>query len=182
VRLFVGIPLAESVKTELSKLVERFRSIAGFRWSAPASWHITLQFLGNTTEDQYRQLVSKLGKIRSAPVPIRLGRLGIFERAGILYAEVGETPELTALQRRVMAAAATCGFEPELRPFNPHITLARGKGPDRVRELRTLLARAPSDPKFARFSAAEFLLYESRLSPAGSEYQVRQRFPLETGS
>ena len=58
-RLFVGIPLSPAVIDELSATSMRLQSHAdGLRWSTPESWHITLQFLGNTPE--YECIVSRL--------------------------------------------------------------------------------------------------------------------------
>lgn len=178
-RLFVAIPLADSVVTELSRLTARLRSRAAeLRWSAPESWHVTLQFLGNASEKQYGCLIGRLAEVRGRPVPIQLGEPGIFERAGVFYAEVDLSPQLIALQQRVVAATAPCGFEPETRPFSPHITLARSKGRSGGRELSGLLTGLPAKIGFFRFTAPEFLLYESHLSSAGSTYEVRQRFAL----
>ena len=51
--LFIGIPLAAATANDLTAAVNRLRSTANqraasgnLRWSAPESWHITLQFLG----------------------------------------------------------------------------------------------------------------------------------------
>lgn len=177
-RLFIAIPLAESVRAELVRWATRLRAVTSLRWSAPESWHITLQFLGSASEDQYRCLIARLSGIHAAPFSIRLAGLGVFDRAGIFHAEVELTPALTALQRRVTAATAPCGFEPETRPYHPHITLARSKGSNRARALRVLQDCIPPKPGFPAFAAPEFLLYESHLSPAGSTYEVRHRFPL----
>jgi 2'-5' RNA ligase len=172
-RLFVAIPMAAAVLDELSAVSARLKSSAdGLRWAEPESWHITLQFLGNANEEQYT-----LGAVRFPPVPIRMEALGCFDRAGIFYAGVGLTPALVSLQQHITAATSLCGFVPEARPFRPHITLARGKGEGRGRELRTLTARV-RQPSFTPFIAEEYLLYESHLSPAGSKYEVRNRFTL----
>jgi len=83
-RLFVGIPLAEAVVEELSKVSLRFRAKDdGLRWSARESWHITLQFLGNTGQEQYECVVARLRELRFQSVPVRLEGLGFFDRAGI---------------------------------------------------------------------------------------------------
>jgi 2'-5' RNA ligase len=178
-RLFVALPLAGPVLAELTRLTDRLRyRTAELRWSAPESWHITLQFLGNTTPEQYDCLIVHLAQLRSPPVPIHLAELGIFDRAGIFYAEVDLTPPLVALQQLVVAATTPCGFEPGARPFHPHITLARTKGPNRARDLSSLQAATRARPEFPRLAASEFLLYESHLSSAGSTYEVRHRFPL----
>jgi 2'-5' RNA ligase len=178
-RLFIGIPLAAVVIEELRAASARLRSNAdGLRWTTPESWHVTLQFLGNTSTEQYACVVASLRTLHSPPVPVCLEELGCFERAGILIASVRLTPELLSLQERVTATTQPCGFVPETRPFQPHITLARGKGRHNFGNLKTKLSRPSS---FTRFIAREFLLYESFLSPAGSRYEVRKRFPLTGG-
>lgn len=178
-RLFLGIPLVDATAASLTRLTTRLRSKSGnLRWSEPESWHITLQFLGNTAPEQYDCLIARLAQLRSPPVPIRLAELGIFDRAGIFYAEVDLTPPLVTLQQRVVAATTVCGFEPEVRPFHPHITLARSKGESRSRDLSGLQSSTRTRPELPGFIAAQFFLYESHLSPAGSTYEVRERYPL----
>jgi RNA 2',3'-cyclic 3'-phosphodiesterase len=178
-RLFIGIPLAATVIAELAAVSARLKSNRdGLRWSAPESWHVTLQFLGNTGPEQYSCLVTRLSELRSPPVPVQLETLGFFDRAGIFFAGVVLTSELLSLQQRVTAATGLCGFVPETRPFHPHITLARGKGEGRGPELRERKTRIHRQPAFTRFVAEEFLLYESHLVPSGARYEIRQRFPL----
>lgn len=178
-RLFVGIPLSAAVTGELTAVAARLRSREdGLRWAATESWHITLQFLGNTRPEQYECLIAHLSKLRSRPVPIRLGELGFFDRAGIFYTGVALSPELDSLQHRVVTATSQCGFVPEARAYHPHITLARAKGEGRGRPLRSLETKIGRQPSFSPFTAAEFLLYESHLSRTGSIYEVRHRFPL----
>lgn len=185
-RLFVGIPLADAVMHELAAVVARLRvdesrvrpSAGGLRWTEHESWHITLQFLGNTTQDQFECLTARLFEVRSATVPVQLSELGFFDRAGILFANVAVTPELVGLQQRVVSATSQCGSIAETRPFHPHITLARAKGQGRWAELRELQSRVPSQPTFTRYTAREFLLYESHLGQGGSRYAVREQFPL----
>lgn len=178
-RLFVGIPLAAAVVDELSATSMRLQSGGnGLRWSAPESWHISLQFLGNTDREQYDRTVARLHKIHLPPVPIWLEKLGFFDRAGIVFAGVRLAPELLLLQERVTAATELCGFAPESRPYRPHITLARSKGKGQRQALRELTTEMHPQPNFTKFVAEEFLLYESFLGPAGSHYETRDCFPL----
>jgi len=176
-RLFVGIPLAAAVIEDLSAISMRLQSKAdGLRWSAPESWHITLQFLGNTLE--YDCIVARLRGVRATRVPITLEGVGFFDRAGIFFAGVSLTPELGELQKSVAAATAQCGFIPETRPYHPHITLARTKG-KKLQGLRELKAKIHREPRFSPFVAEEFVLYESLAGTGGSQYQIRDRFPVE---
>ena len=119
----------------------------GLRWTAPESWHITLQFLGNATAEQLQCLTARLGEVRSAAVAVQLGELGCFDRAGVFFVDVAVTPELAALERSVVAATSRCGFVAEARPFHPHITLARAKGAgDEERDCAKLQTREFAKP------------------------------------
>jgi 2'-5' RNA ligase len=166
------------VINELSSLSLRLRSSDnGLRWSTPESWHITLQFLGNTSEEQYGCIVGRLRELRFEPIPIRLDSIGFFERAGIFFADVALTPELLSRQQRVVEATSLCGFAREERPYRPHITLARSKGKNGKQALSRLKNSIRVQPRFTSFSAEEFLIYESFLGPSGSRYEIRERFP-----
>ena len=186
-RLFIGIPLAAVVMEELSAIVRRQRrNEDGLRWTAPESWHITLQFLGDTGAEQYQCLAARLGEVRSPPVSIQLADLGFFERTGIFFAGVEVSPQLLSMQQMVATAASWCGFLPETRTFHPHITLARSKGQKRghgsgIRGqsgLREQRAKVEAQHRFTRFAAQEFNLCESFLGLGGSRYEIRQSFPL----
>lgn len=179
-RLFIGIPLADTTANDLVALANRIRPKAtdGLRWSAPESWHITLQFLGSTTAQQFECVVARLHELHHIPVHIQLGSLGTFPRAGVLFVDVHVTPQLLALQQSVTAATAPCGFAPEDRPYHPHITLARRKGRGGDREFRNLKLQITPPPHFSSFTAESFVLYESVPPPEESRYEIRERFPL----
>lgn len=176
-RLFIGIPLAAAVVNELAALTAGLKSPNdALRWSAEAGWHITLQFLGQTNADQYACVAAGQRRIRYAPFQIQLEPPGFFDRAGVFFAGVRLSPELTRLQERVVAATTPCGFVPEDRPYHPHITLARDKGGRHG--LHQLKSRISSNAQFSAFVAKEFLLYQSFPAPGGSRYEVMERFAL----
>src|SRR5579863_2310763 len=178
-RLFIGIPLAVEVTDALERFVRKLRSSEdGLRWSSPESWHITLQFLGETSEATYGCIVERLGDLQSPAVPVRLEGAGFFERAGVFFAGVNVSAEMRALEQRVMAATGQCGFVAEDRPFHPHVILARAKGGNRPKALRQLKQRLSEEPVFPAFIATELLLYQVFLGAGGSRYEVRERFRL----
>lgn len=178
-RLFIGIPLATEVIDALEALSQRLRSAEhDFRWSSPQSWHITLLFLGETTESQCACLLAHLKNVRSPAFRVQINGTGFFDRAGVFFAGVSDSPQLPQLQKQVFAATTHCGFVAEDRPFHPHITLARAKGNARVRVLRELKNEISGNEEFPAFTAKEFLLYEAFLGSGGSHYEIRERFPL----
>ena len=142
-RLFVGIPLAQEVIDALERLVRSLRSEGdGLRWASPESWHITLQFLGETSAEKHACVVARLRDVRAPKVPVQLNGTGFFDRAGVLFAGVSVSAEMVELEKQVLAATAKCGFVAEDRPFHPHVTLARAKGDNRMPALRRLKQRA----------------------------------------
>ncbi len=178
-RLFVGIPLADEVRAQLESVVEQLRrGDDHLRWTAPQTWHVTLQFLGNVGGEQLECLKVRLAEVASLPVSVRLGTLGAFARAGIVHVEVEATAGLTELQTRVTAATAKCGFAPEERPFHPHITLARAGSRGSLRGVPAPRTGRENLPKFTPFEAREFLLYESFTERSGARYEARARYAL----
>lgn len=177
-RLFVGIPLAQAVVVELSAVTGRLKAPEdGLRWSAAAGWHITLQFLGKTSEEQYGCVVPALRGIRREPLSIQLDAPGFFDRAGVFFVGVRLSVQLGKLQQQVVAATGPCGFTAEDRPYHPHITLARAKGGSAA--FAALKPRVREGASFSNFTAREFFLYESFPAAGGSRYEVRERFVLD---
>jgi len=178
-RLFIAISLASGVVDALNSLSHSLRlANDGLRWSSPDTWHITLQFLGETSIETYSCLVQHLNQIKSPPVPIWVHGTGSFDRAGVFFAGVNVSPELRQLEKLVTTATSRCGLAAEDRPYHPHVTLARARGDNRAQALRKLQSRANRDAEFAAFTAQEFLLYESFLDARGARHEIRERFPL----
>ena len=182
-RLFVGIPLAAETGAALAAVEARLRAKAPrLRWSKPELWHITLQFLGQASAEQYEAVKARLGEVHATPVPVQLGELSCFERTGVLHLGIELTPQLVALQQSVTRATRLCGFVPEARAYQPHITLARSRSSEDRRRIAELAKGVTRSPRLPRFVAHEFVLYESFPGPAGSRYEVRARFVLSAGS
>lgn len=178
-RMFVGLAVDDAVKRALERLALRLRAKDdGLRWSAPEQWHVTLVFLGEVDDATRAGLIGELRGVKASALTLRIESLGVFERVGILHAQVEVTPELLALHKAVAAAVVRCGLEIEDRPYRAHVTLARSRNRDGRKTIERLRRASAQQRINERWSAGEFLLYESRLSPAGSTYVVRERFPL----
>lgn len=178
-RLFLGVALSEEARAAMERVSLRLRaSDDGLRWSSAEQWHITLAFLGSVDSAGESVLLRELRRLRLPPTPLEIDGLGLFERVGIVYAAVEVTPELAELQRATAEAARVSGLVLEDRPYRPHVTLARSKGRGGLRTLKRLRPALEQQRPRARWTASEFLLYESQSSPGGSQYLVRARFAL----
>jgi 2'-5' RNA ligase len=174
-RLFVAIRPPEHIR---DLLIDAMDDSPDFRWQDEAQLHLTLRFVGEVDRPLANDLEDALGRIRSAPLQLRIAGLGRFEQrnSGTLWAGVEPKPPLAALAAKVERICQSVGLEPERRAFHPHITLARWKG-RRTQEVQAFLGRSgglSSGP----FMISEFILFESRLSRHGAHYEEVTRYGL----
>jgi 2'-5' RNA ligase len=165
-RLFVAIDLPESTKHFLVDLDPKIR---GVRWTDATQMHLTLAFFGDVPEDVDLALREKLSAIQFGAFFLPIAGAGAFPRNGppkIIWIGVGRGhPHLFQVHKRVQEAALAAGIEPELRPWHPHITIARCRdvAPQSIRKF--LQSNVDLDAGMIRVEA--FHLYSSRLTPAG---------------
>ena len=105
-----------------------------------------------------------------------------FRKPRVVWAGVDPDPRLELLQHDLEARCAALGYEVEGRPFRPHLTLARVKGPVPAGPLRAL-ADAARDLTFEDEVDVESIdLMHSTLSSAGPRYARLHAAPLATGA
>src|SRR5258707_13813483 len=165
-RLFVAIDLPDATRQLLAGLDPHIR---GVRWTDPAQMHLTLGFFDNVPDDVDLALREKLSAIDFGAFFLPIVGVGTFSAKGapkIIWIGVGTAhPHLFQIYKRVQEAALAAGLEPELRPWHPHITIARCRD-DSPQSLRSFLkANADLDAGLIRVDA--FHLYSSDLTPAG---------------
>ena len=165
-RLFVAIDLPESTRQLLAGLDPRVR---GVRWTEPAQMHLTLSFFGEVPDETDLALREKLSAIEFGAFFLPIAGVGAFSAKGapkIIWIGVGKAhPHLFQIHKRVQEAALASGLEPELRPWHPHITLARCRGVSTQSLRKFLQSNAEFDAGMIRVEA--FHLYSSKLTPAG---------------
>jgi RNA 2',3'-cyclic 3'-phosphodiesterase len=174
-RLFVAIRPPEQIR---DLLVDAMDQSADFRWQDDEQLHLTLRFVGEVERPAADDLADALGRIRAAPLELRIAGVGRFEQrsSGALWAGVEPKPPLAALAAKVERVCQSIGLEPERRAFHPHITLARWKG-RRTREVHDFLERRRSLSS-APFAVDDFILFESRLSRHGAHHEAIETYRL----
>lgn len=185
-RSFFGVFLEPTCLERLIDVHGRVRRLCparGIRWTNGEQLHVTLQFLGETSEERAAVAISCAREIAraSSPFTIELGGLGAFpsaSRPSVLWSAVkAGAPPLVALAEQLGARLRAEGFALDARKFHPHVTLARIKDPRGGREVRDLL-RAEIDAEVGPSRVDRFALVESKLGPGGSVYQAREWFVL----
>jgi 2'-5' RNA ligase len=176
VRAFLAFDPDPATRVRLLREMPRLQeAVPGVRWVRPEGIHLTVRFLGQTEVAALRALEPLV--LRAVPLcpafeaPFREPALfpgGSRPRIVSLGIELPEPA--FRLQRACEEAARAVGFEPEERPFRPHLTLGRFVTPGKPKPL----------PRgdWGSLSCSELVLFESQLGRGGSVYTSLQRFPL----
>lgn len=174
-RLFVAIPLSQSI---VEKLIALREPIRGVRWQDPEQLHLTLRFIGSVDSFMKTALQESFSQIHVDQFQFNIKGVGFFPNANnprVYWAGVSEEPEMMALQERVEKACKNAGVEAETRTFVPHITLAKVKGRS---EALSSYVRQHQHFEIDAVSVKKFNLYRSELTRDGAVHTVVQTYPL----
>ncbi|MEM5786743.1 MAG: RNA 2',3'-cyclic phosphodiesterase [Syntrophobacteraceae bacterium] len=184
IRCFIAIALPEAVRRSLEELAfELKKADASVGWVRPEGIHLTLKFLGNISPALVEQIKPLLTGIASRTpvfklIPAGCGAFPGTKQPRVIWAGLsGDKDSVARLQKEIESALAPLGFEPENRPFRPHLTLGRVKGRQRLQVLQQILL---SRQEFTAepFDVTELVLYKSELRPDGARYTPLFRAPL----
>jgi len=174
-RLFIALDVPAAVRDTLVAL--RDDALDGARWTEPEQSHCTLRFLGDTPDDRLPDLQSALARIDAPPLGLTIAGLTAFpsrRSPRVLVARIAPTDDLMDLQQQVEQTVQAMGFEPEERPFSPHVTVARLKRADTPSVHHWIRAHTVE----AAFRVEAFHLYASVLNPSGAVHERLASFPL----
>lgn len=181
-RVFLAVDLDSELQGRLAELERELRPLARrARWVRPEGLHLTLRFFGEVSAEGVESLAASLSEAFAGLPAFALDfrGCGVFPDRGdprVLWVGIPKpNAALFELQSRAEAVARALGFAPERRRFEPHLTVARFRGPETG--VDSILSSC-RDRDFGRTEIEEAVLFESRLSPAGSSYERLRVYPL----
>lgn len=181
-RLFLAINLSDELRSGVAVAAAPLRTVApDVRWTSDARLHLTLKFLGEQDESRRTDIDQTMRSVasRHSPSEVLVSGMGAFpcsKRPRILWIGVERSPRLELLAHDVESAFERIGFEPEGRPFRPHITLGRLRERATVEDARTL-ARTSKRVEFeGSLPILSIDLMQSR--PDGAAYHLLSSAPL----
>lgn len=189
-RLFVALDIDPDIRMRITAFRDQMRQVApDVRWVNPETFHVTLQFLGETKK--LDEIQSALQTVKSPPVQIAFRGAGFFPAPNaprVFWVGIEGNQHLQSLVAEIGRALNSLGFERGDGPYTPHLTLARsGSGRPRpvrgerpahgLQRVRVRLETIPP-PDFGTMTAHEIYLYESHLSSAGPRYEKRSAYSL----
>jgi len=145
----------------------------------PENLHITLAFLGSVPVKDIGQVEDVAGRVagelQGKQVQIALDVVEYWKKAQLLCATAGGEhldPGAVLLANTLKSHLVAAGFTPDLKPFRPHVSLARNV----VRFARV------TEMKPVAWTFTDFALVESKTMPEGAVYAVLGRFPFVPGN
>src|SRR3989338_10148262 len=201
-RIFIAINLPEGIKTKLleyeNKWPELLASPTGGpeRWTTKENLHLTLAFLGNTSDQELAEVCALLERVGEKHNPFSLVftkiTYGPFDyaqdkpdtkRPKMIWAVGEKSAELSTLQNDVQkiagleASPLRQGSSEASQPFSPHLTLARLKTFELQRMELEELPEEGEDISIS-FEINSIEVMESQLKRSGSKYNILQSIPL----
>ena len=191
-RLFMAVDLDEGARSLATRAIRNIEqkiqsadTAPRVAWVAVENLHVTVRFLGRVDEQLAERLIDEF----QTPLTARgftaaIGGLGAFPERGAPRAIwIGVLDGLRGfceVYEEVWRRIRPLGVAPEGRPYSPHLTLGRVKQASRgaVDVLRGALQEGSRGS--ARWHVDRVTLYESRLSPGGSQYHARATARLMT--
>jgi 2'-5' RNA ligase len=183
-RLFFALWPDEPMQAALARAGRSVIESSGAREVPVHNLHLTLAFLGSVAEARICELgpiasraagAAQLGAARvpelgGACLEVTLDRIEHWKKAQILCATASHVPSrAAALADELKRELVACGFAPDLKPFRPHVTLAR-----KVQRVTRELAMPPT-----RWAFGHLRLVESRRDPGGSVYSSKEVWALD---
>ncbi|MBQ9003953.1 MAG: RNA 2',3'-cyclic phosphodiesterase [Eggerthellaceae bacterium] len=165
-RTFVALEVPDGFRFEVAALARQLAEHVDGRFTQPENYHLTLAFLGDTSE---REIALAIDALETAcanrlALPLAADGLGKFGKANdaTLWLGIAPVDALVAMADEVRNALAAHELPFDQKPFKPHITLAR-----RAAIPKTVL---PSLPFPAPAHASAVTLFKSELDSEGAIY------------
>ena len=184
-RVFCAVELPAEVRARAAGHIERLRDAAGdvrAGWERAEKMHLTLKFLGEIETARVADLSSAAERAVKLvqPFELSLAGAGAFPPRGlprVLWLGVADaTSGLARLRHSLEDECERAGFARERKPFHPHLTIARLRGPSGARRFVAL----HQEMSFSSdaFKIDELIVLRSQLGPRGSTYMEvsRHRF------
>jgi RNA 2',3'-cyclic 3'-phosphodiesterase len=188
-RLFLALDLPEDVRAGLVAWQSTALADPALRPVKPESLHMTLVFLGYQAEKDSKAIAkAAFATDASAPaVELAAQPLGVPKgKRPRLIALDARSEEAVALQRELEERLVAGGFyEPEKRPFWPHLTVARvrAEAPGSRKPAQIMNSPHPlPEHMFRFFRPTRLVLFKSHLRRTGAEYESLAELELPTAN
>lgn len=185
IRTFLAVAIDREPVQAIGRLLSQLRPrSSGVRWVDPKNFHITLAFLGEVATERLPELFQSVEAVCALhePFDLSLESFGAFpsqRRPRVIKIGAGEGAHaLTRLANDLADELELLGYRKEQRPFAPHLTIGRVKGPIRLPGGTQKVFEELSSWVAGFSHVGEVLVMGSDRLPTGPVYSVLARFDL----
>ena len=174
VRLFLGFRLPDAATQRLAEWQHAELERDRVRIVPPENLHVTIAFLGSRPTNEVEPIGDALREaVRGVDRPLLTpARYRETRSVGMLVLD-DERGRATSIAEDAHRRLAELGvYEPEKRPWLPHVTVVR---------FRERPGLSPSIPELGPVTMSDAAVYMSRLHPTGAQYEVVESVPLGGG-
>jgi len=169
IRLFFALWPDPALRMRLQQAAITLPVEAAGRRVPAANLHLTLHFIGNVYFEQMACLQSAARAVIAPAFDIRIDRQGFFSKPRVTWLGCDKPPvALADLHRQLGLSLQSCDYQPESRPYHPHVTVARKSG--------SIAADVCFDP--IDWKVTEFALIEAQAIENGVQYRAVETYPL----
>ncbi len=169
-RLFFALWPSAKVRQAIAETACPLLHKMSARIISPGNFHITLHFIGSVTDEEKDCLHRAARTVTFEPFDLSLDRFGFFDKAKIFWMAAQNIPaELEQLHDKLGTAFSACDFQPDIRPYSPHVSLLR-----KARKIPV-----EYQPFTINWHVDEFVLVESVSTTGGVDYRVIEKYPLQ---
>ena len=168
-RLFFALWLDEEAVQNIQQYaIQNFLNCQG-RILDKKNWHITLAYFGSSDAGTQSCLEEQAEKITSQPFELTFSKCGFWPNPKVAWLAPKEIPDtLKQLTEDLQKMIIPCGFKPEQREYQPHITL--------VRKAKYEPSLSESTP--INLKVTKFCLVESKTAAEGAQYSILKSWYL----
>lgn len=175
-RLFTGIPIPPAHQKTLHEHFQPYHHLPGVRWIPSGNYHITLHFIGDTSEETTKEFVQKLSDFSKAFLSFEtsIRHFSFFpeRKPYMIWAVADAHPSFSALCNDIHDTLNLPGKPPKISI--PHITVARFKQAQITRQVHLPKITPP-----LHLNVNELILWESEMKPSGSRYHPLKKVKLK---
>lgn len=172
-RAFIAVDLPEGIKNRIGGLADQI-DMEGIRTVQEQQMHITMVFIGSVKESDTAKITEALSAVSCKPFEISVKGVSAItrERPRVIFAGLDRgANELSGMRRNIVEGLRNSGIKlyREHGAFQPHITIARVKGPQNLGKVSAFIDSHLND-EIGSFQCSEIKLKRSVLSGDGPEH------------
>ena len=175
-RCFIALELSDEARKGLSEIQKKLPE-AEMKLVEPENLHLTLQFIGELTEEQVEKCMKLLRQVKFQKFKAKLGNLGFFpseDYLRVLWIALEPSEIVKQLHDKICNA-----LKPILsldNKFKSHVTMARIKS---ITDKKGFIEQFKSlRCKEIEFEVESFVLKKSTLTEKGPVYEDLEEFKL----